>query len=89
MIDPVRVQIEADKFGEAKCRARLFEAFVSKMVGKPFKRDSQGVILIDLKVNNIIRLALYNPGCNGCNSRNNLSRIPRSSYIAYSLDAHR
>lgn len=47
----------------AQRKTRLTEAFAANMAVKPFKWEGQVVILLNLKVNNMVTNAVYDPGC--------------------------
>lgn len=57
--------MEVDRWEEARWQEHIAEAFAASVVFRPFLWYSQGVILLDLKVNNIPAKAVYDPGCAG------------------------
>lgn len=63
--EPVRVQMEVDQQKEARWREHIAKSFAVNVLVKPFLWSSQGVILLDVKVDNIPAKAVYNHGCAG------------------------
>lgn len=59
--------MEVDQFKEAHWRSHLLKAFSANTVLKPFKWAGQGVILLDIKTNNVVAKAMYDPRCAGVN----------------------
>lgn len=43
----------------------MLEAFAAYFLVKSFKWATQGVILLDVEFNNLVAMAVYNPGCAG------------------------